>query len=117
MAHEDVDTVSFKTDRNFYDDEHFPYGFDRSGEFTLNQAQLLTKHGHAYKALAFSEREPVTEVEREFVDFCRSRKKAESIHEKTWKRYTDNCNTSSIYHSVALSRQSDYVDDYPLDTD
>jgi hypothetical protein len=80
---------SFQADRRFWGEEHFPYGFSRSGEFTCEQARLLETHGQAYIALANGIRLPVTEEEEAFVAFCKGDKSAESSHEKAWKRYQD----------------------------
>ena len=43
---------SFQAERKFWDDRRFPYGFVRSGDFTIAQATLLETHGNAYAALA-----------------------------------------------------------------
>lgn len=110
-------TTSFQCNKRFFDDEHFPYGFDRSGEFTSQQAQLLTAHGRAYKALATGEEAPITSDEEGFVEFCRGLREAESIHEKTWKKYLESCNRSMEYYSVALNRAVEFSEDARLETE
>ncbi len=117
MLQHDDEAESFKTERKFFDDEHFPYGFDRSGEFSSSQVALLERHGHAYRALATGERQPVTEQESQFVLLCNGAKEPQNVHEKVWKRYSEICNKALVFHSVALSRISDYADDFPIDTD
>ncbi|MEZ5525140.1 MAG: DUF413 domain-containing protein [Pseudomonadales bacterium] len=84
--------ASFTAERRFWDDQHFPYGFSRSGHFTIEQAALLEKHGYAYTLLAKGEREPVDDLEKAFVTFCLGEKEAESVHEKIWKRYSEAIN-------------------------
>lgn len=78
---------SFSSDRNFYGDEHFPYGLNRSGEFTHVQAELLIKHGSAYEAIDNGSRTPVTDEEKRFRAVCRGECPAESPHEKVWQLY------------------------------
>ena len=98
---------SFLTDKTFSDPTHFPYGFARSGEFTVRQAQLIEEHGQAYKALSEGVRQPVNDEESEFVRFCQGEKEAESIHERTWKRYLAKLERTGIIYSLAKGRISE----------
>lgn len=77
----------FRTDKRFEDKVHFPYGFSKSGEFTIEQARILELKGMAYAELASGLRKPKGETEREFVAFCQGKKEAQTIHEKVWQRY------------------------------
>ena len=36
---------SFIASHTFYDDDNFPHGLHRSGDFTRRQADVLTEHG------------------------------------------------------------------------
>lgn len=92
---------SFQTNCRFTDDEHFPYGFARSGEFTIEQANLLEAHGHAYTELAKGVRKPVNQLEIDFVIFCRGDKYADSVHERVWKRYQLSISVYSHRYSLA----------------
>lgn len=75
---------SFDSNRKFFGDSHFPYGLDRSGEFTLEQARLLINHGWAYQALADGSRVPATPEEESFVRVCLGEQAPETVHEKVW---------------------------------
>jgi len=77
----------FRTDKRFEDKLNFPYGFLKSGDFTIEQARVLELKGVAYQELAAGARKPQGEVEREFVAFCHGKKEAQTIHERVWKRY------------------------------
>ncbi len=112
-------SASFITTRAFYDDLNFPYGFDRCGEFTCKQVQLLTAHGAAYQALYLGTQPPRTPEEEAFVAFCMGRKPAETEHEKVWKRYLTICEREQTRHPVSLHRVGfkDQVDSYPIDDD
>jgi len=79
-----ADSGSFCTDRQFNPKQYFPYGINRSGEFTCEQAELLINHGHAYQALADGSRKPRTGDEERFVAVCRGERAAESAHERAW---------------------------------
>ncbi len=80
-------SAHFQSSKKFYATEHFPYGIDRSGEFTREQTQLLIDHGTAYQALADGTREPVSSLETDFVAFCQGEKEAVSKHEKVWQLF------------------------------
>lgn len=108
---------SFLSSKRFFDDEHFPYGFERSGEFTSVQAELLTSHGRAYKALAGGEQDPSNEDEKNFVLFCKGLREAETQHEKIWKKYIEACGRTMEYHSIAANSPTDYADIEDLDLD
>lgn len=100
MSSEDL---NFVTDGWFHDDENFPYGFDRSGEFTCRQVELLTRRGRAYQALAAGTRQPLSETEKQFVSFCQGAKALETEDELTWERYLKAINRPNYYHSVGLN--------------
>lgn len=62
---------SFTTTNRYFDNKHYPRGFSRHGDFTIKEAQLLERHGHAFNDLDLGKREPVTEEEKLFVAVCR----------------------------------------------
>lgn len=93
--------TSFQATRRFMDDHHFPYGFARSGDFTIWQANLLEAHGHAYLELEQGLRQPSDQTERDFVLFCRGDKVAESDHEKVWNRYRRTVSEHASRYSLA----------------
>ncbi len=112
-----AENLSFFSNKRFFDDQHFPYGFDRSGEFTSLQAKLLTDHGRAYEGLSTGFMLPTTKEEEDFVAFVQGQRQAETAHEKTWKKYLDSCNRAMEYHAVALTRPNDFSEDVSLDMD
>ncbi len=111
--------TSFASNRKFYDDQNFPYGFNRSGDFTLSQAERLQAYGHAYQELASAKRQPQTTEEQDFVRFCLGDKQPETEHERTWNKYISLINRPRQYHSVGLHPNyvSSGFDDYPVETD
>lgn len=90
--------LSFDSDRKFYCDKYFPYGLDRSGEFTRDQANLLIQHGWAYQTLAEGTRRPHTPDEEAFVAVCRHEKEPTTIHEKVWMLF---CAKTSAQRAVS----------------
>lgn len=98
---------SFQVERKFWDDAHFPYGFSRSGDFTLEQAALMEAHGHAYVALSSGERKPITKMEEHFVAFCKGDKEATNSHEKAWSRYSEKINCPKRRYSLTATVSKD----------
>ena len=80
-------TESFIVTRRYFDDENYPRGFARHGDYTIKEAQVLEQFGQAFKALDKGERAPVTEEEESFVAFCRGEHPAETFFEKVWGKY------------------------------
>ncbi|MCU7553273.1 DUF413 domain-containing protein [Alteromonas sp. ASW11-19] len=86
--------------RQFSDPKHYPYGFSRSGDFSISESKLLQQYGsliaalvdgklapeteddHGYLAAAFGQREPRNPVERVWVKYQHriNRPKMASIH-------------------------------------
>lgn len=83
-----TDIASFSSNRKFYDDARFPYGIDRSGEFTRQHANLLLNHGWAYLALAEGSRAPATPEEKAFVLVCHGEREAVTEHQVVWQLYS-----------------------------
>lgn len=107
--------AEFQSERKFIDKKNFPYGFARSGEFTLQQAGLLERNGYAYSELASGTREPSDPQEQEFVRFCRGEKEAATEHEKVWQRYISKTSARPFYSiAVGLSARNS-EDSEPLD--
>lgn len=84
-----AETTSFSAKSKFYAQEYFPFGLDRSGEFTVEQTKLLIEHGKAYQALSNGLQEPVTDEEIAFVAVCKGEKEASTPHEKAWMRFCE----------------------------
>ncbi len=87
---------SFASSKPFYDDKSFPYGFKRSGDFTIKEAELLVQHGHAFIALEQGDA-PVTEQEERFIQVINGKADATSAYEKTWLKYKKLCRGRSFY--------------------
>lgn len=93
----------FYSGKKFRDPQNFPYGFARSGEFTIEQARMIESYGHAYHELSSGVRQPNGVEEQEFVDFCNDEKEAETNHQLAWKRYLNRVNRSRTIYSLAGS--------------
>ncbi|MGI0118094.1 DUF413 domain-containing protein [Zooshikella sp. RANM57] len=91
---------SFKTAKRFFDDAHFPYGFQRSGFFSIREANTLTSLGDALKSLSEGSREPLSEDEANFVRVVRGEAAPSTFVEKTWMKYLNKINMEDAYTAV-----------------
>lgn len=103
---------SFSSPKRFFDSKHFPHGFARSGDFTRTQAQTLESIGIALKALAEGSRDPMTNEEEKFVDFCRHQLAPSTDIERAWFAYCkalERKNISFTASSGAMTSSSDPI--------
>lgn len=91
---------SFTTTNRYFDNKHYPRGFSRHGDFTIKEAQLLERHGHAFNDLDLGKREPVTEEEKLFVAVCRGEREPVTDAERV-----QNASTPCLAASRKLKAQ------------
>src|SRR5690606_37077782 len=92
---------SFACQKKFFDDRNYPHGFQRSGDFTRIQAQLLESKGVAMKALHQGSRQPQTAAEEHFVAVCQGKESATTDIEKTWPLYLGSVPRKTIYFAAS----------------
>lgn len=92
---------SFACQKKFFDDRNYPHGFQRSGDFTRAQAQLLETKGVAMKALHEGSRQPQTAEEERFVAMCQGKEQPLSDIEKTWSLYLNSLRRKQIYFTAS----------------
>lgn len=114
-------TGSFVSTRRFFDDKNYPRGFQRSGDFTRQEAMLLEQHGIALKALCEGTATPATEDESQFVDVCHQQRPATTPLEKVWMKYISRTQQRRIHtlcsSSKSFSDNDSEASDYATDLD
>ncbi len=98
------------TKRPFTDKRHYPYGFSRSGDFSIAESKLLMQYGSLIAALVDGELLPETEAEQRFVDVALGRMNPANATEKVWLKYQNRINrprTASIYGSRKATDSDD----------
>ncbi|AUG99000.1 DUF413 domain-containing protein [Pectobacteriaceae bacterium CE70] len=104
---------SFSTTSRFFDNKFYPRGFSRHGDFTIKEAQLLEKYGHALNELDLGKRQPATEDEVKFVAVCRDERQPETEMEKIWMKYTNRIRRPKRFHTLSGGKpQMDAVEEY-----
>ncbi|MCV2884105.1 DUF413 domain-containing protein [Aestuariibacter sp. AA17] len=73
--------------KSFQNRVRFPYGFKKSGDFSIEEASLLEQFGETLNALELEIIAPLSEDEKHFVEVMRNAAPAANKLEKTWEKY------------------------------
>ncbi|MDF2178717.1 DUF413 domain-containing protein [Aliiglaciecola sp. CAU 1673] len=104
--------------RAFLDPKNYPYGFSRSGDFSIGESQALSRYGTLVAALVDGQIEPEDEEDHALIAAARGDKAPSTVIEKAWCKYQKRINRpklGSIYGSK--SRVVADSDDMGEDTD
>ncbi|NRB40575.1 MAG: DUF413 domain-containing protein [Pseudomonadales bacterium] len=82
-----MDIRGFEAGCQFRDNKHFPVGFSRSGEFTLQQSEILEQYGSILQELEEGELKAKTREQKHFMAVCSGKKGADTLLEKAWLKY------------------------------
>lgn len=99
--------MSFEATRKYYDDQNFPHGFRRSGDFTRAQADILEAKGVTLKALHEGIQSPRTDDEKNFVLMCQDKRAATTPIEKAWRAYLKALGRKQVYFTASSAAVSD----------
>ncbi len=109
----------------FIDKKNYPYGFARSGDFSINESKLLQAHGSLFAALVDGKITPENDVEQAYLESALGHRDPATPQEKAWLKYQARINrpkTASIYGSKRAAEQDvddddDMSDNSDLDID
>ncbi|MEP2650471.1 MAG: DUF413 domain-containing protein [Paraglaciecola sp.] len=96
--------------RLFNDPKNYPYGFSRSGDFSINESKALSQYGVLIAALVDGEISPSTPEDENFLAAAFGKQDPQSIAEKAWVKYQKRINRpkmGSIYGSHKTSIEID----------
>jgi uncharacterized protein YifE (UPF0438 family) len=113
------------TKKPFADKRNYPYGFARSGDFSINEAKLLQAHGSLFAALVDGKITPETDDEQQYLESALGHREPATPQEKAWLKYQARINrpkTASIYGSKRAAAEDvddddDISDNSDLDID
>jgi len=83
--------------KRYYDDVRFPYGFKRSGLFTIAESECLETKGAYFKALQEGIVSDLDEEDIRTIKVLRGELDAKSFEEKTWLKYSMAPKKSQIW--------------------
>ena len=98
----------------FQDVNNYPYGFSRSGDFSIKESQLLENNGTWLAALADGVITPETDEEQRVLSVIGGSEKPESSLEKVWIKYQSRINRP---HVGALSARTVISEEDEPDSD
>lgn len=96
--------------RMFSDPKNYPYGFSRSGDFSINESKALSQYGCLIAALVDAKLKPETEEDERFLRAAYGKIEPASAAEKAWNKYQKRINrpkTGNIYGSKSIASVDD----------
>ncbi|RTE85699.1 MULTISPECIES: DUF413 domain-containing protein [Gammaproteobacteria] len=96
----------------FNDFRNYPYGFARSGDFSIRESDALLHYGCLITALLAGDVMPETQEDQALLAVAKGEKPAETDVEKAWAKYQGRINrpkVGSMYgRSKVVEDDSDY---------
>jgi uncharacterized protein YifE (UPF0438 family) len=102
------------SEKPFTDRQKFPYGFRKSGDFSITESDLLTRYGKTLLGLERGELLPENEDEQHFINVICGKAQATNNLEKAWAKYVRLARGKKHFYTLhsSASNQSDYDDEY-----
>ena len=91
---------AFVSQRQFFDDQNFPRGFSRSGNFTLLEASILEQHGVILKGLYSKTLEPQNEIQAQFLAVVSGSQEPTNAIERAWIKYLKLTTCKTKFHTL-----------------
>mgnify|MGYP000330207474 CR=1 FL=1 len=91
--------------RLFSDPKHYPYGFSRSGDFSIAESKALQQYGALIAALVDGLLLPETEQDKSYIASALGQQAPSCIEEKAWLRYQQRINRPK-YASIHGTKRS-----------
>ena len=105
--------------RAYHDPKNYPYGFSRSGDFSISEAKALSQYGSLINALLSGTLQPENDDDASFIAVASGQKEPANVTEKAWVKYMARIGrprTGSIYGKRTKIDESD-DDDSSIDDD
>lgn len=104
----------FLVKRMFSDLKNYPYGFSRSGDFSISESKALAQHGCIIAALVDGQIEPQSSEDDGMLAAAFGNKEPEGAIEKAWVKYQKRINRpklGSVYGNHRSAHRSTMADD------
>ncbi|WP_166422319.1 DUF413 domain-containing protein [Paraglaciecola sp. 20A4] len=73
--------------RVFSDPKNYPYGFSRSGDFSISESRALSQYGCLIAALVDGQIEPECDEDNSLLASAKGEKNPSTVAEKAWYKY------------------------------
>lgn len=80
----------------YNDFRNYPYGFSRSGDFSIKESDALLHYGCLITALLAGELEATTDEDKSLLAVATGQKEAETLVEKAWMKYHARINRPKV---------------------
>lgn len=97
----------------YNDFRHYPYGFARSGDFSIRESDALLHYGCFITAMLNGEIKPETAEDKSLLAVAKGEKAAETVVEKAWMKYQARINRPKV---GSMYGRSKVVEDGDFDT-
>lgn len=94
----------------FNDFRNYPYGFARSGDFSIRESDALLHYGWLITALLNGELAPQTEEDRNLLAVARGDQAPATAVEKAWMKYQTRINRPKVGSMYGRSKVYDDTD-------
>ncbi|MCO4321160.1 DUF413 domain-containing protein [Aliidiomarina quisquiliarum] len=96
----------------FNDFRNYPYGFSRSGDFSIRESDALLHYGCLITALVAGELEPTTDEDKGLLAVATGQKEPETVIEKAWVKYHKRINRPRVGSMYGRSKIVEDDNDY-----
>jgi uncharacterized protein YifE (UPF0438 family) len=100
----------------FNDFRNYPYGFARSGDFSIRESDALLHYGCLITAMLAGELEPQAAEDKQLLAVARGEQGASTAVEKAWVKYQSRINRPKVGSMYGRSKVYD-DDDYSASTE
>ena len=102
--------MSFESEKPFNDFQHFARGVRRSGDFTINESELLGKYGSAMMELYKGVRKPKTDEEKVFLEQLNGNEVITDRYARIFSKYLKVIAPRHLHHkhmSIAITLKTE----------
>lgn len=99
--------------RVFSDPKHYPYGFSRSGDFSISESRALSQYGCLIAALVAGHIEPTCAEDKSLLDAAFGNSEPSTLGEKAWIKYQKRIHRpklGNIYGSCRVNSENNDED-------
>jgi uncharacterized protein YifE (UPF0438 family) len=107
----DVSSLTKETllKRQFSDPKNYPYGFSRSGDFSISESKALNEYGCLIAALVDQQISPADKEDEQYLSSALGQSEPQSAAERAWLKYQRRINrpkAGSIYGTSKAAEAS-----------
>jgi uncharacterized protein YifE (UPF0438 family) len=104
--------------RVFSDPKNYPYGFSRSGDFSISESKALSQYGCLIVALVGGQIEPTCMEDENLRDAAFGNSEPSNLAEKAWNKYQKRINRPKLGNIYGSCRavSANPVDDIAQDS-